>query len=139
MVDAGEGMVDAALREAEEEVGLPPDAVEVIGWLDVVTGRKTGQTVLPVVGVLRARPELVLSPAEVAEVTDVSVSDLLARCTTELWDDRSMYFFDLGEDVVWGLTARVLYQLLCLLTGRTAPPGSVPAPAPGGTSPPGPS
>ena len=130
MVEAGETMVEAALREADEEVGLPPEAVEVVGWLDVVTGKQSGSTVLPVVGVLRERPALVPFEAEVVAVTDVAMSGLLGCCRTEWWDERDMYFFDLGEDLVWGLTARVLYDLLCRLSGRAAPPGSAPAPEP---------
>lgn len=165
-VEPGEEMVAAALREAEEEVGLGPAAVDVIGWLDVVTGRRSGSEpsfssrnppreggnsaenasgvmVLPVVGVLRGRPALVPAATEVDEVSDIALSALAACCRTELWDERDMYFFDLGDDiggdVVWGLTARVLYQLLADLTGRTGPPGSAPAPAPEGTSRPAPS
>ncbi|MGH9223481.1 MAG: NUDIX hydrolase [Acidimicrobiales bacterium] len=138
-VEPGEAMVDAALREATEEVGLDPSAVEVVGWLDRVTGRQSGSVVLPVVGLLQARPVLIPAAAEVDEVSDIALSALLSCCSTEVWGERDMYFFEAGQDIIWGLTARVLYQLLCRLTERTAPPGPAPAPAPGGTSPPAPS
>lgn len=118
-------MVDAALREAEEEVGLRASDVEVVGWLDRVAVATSGATVTPIVGVLvRGRPEFVPAPAEVEDVFDVGLSELAACYWQERWDvpapDRAMHFFDLGEDVVWGMTARVLYDLLASLTERTA-------------------
>ena len=140
----GEGMVEAALREAEEEVGLVPAAVEVLGWLEPVVGRTSGSVALPVVGLLTGRPQLRPDPAEVAEVFDVSVGDLLTEGVhrEERWDvpvaDRAVHFFELPGVTVWGMTARVLYQLLSLLTGRTAPPGSAPPEARGGRTPPAP-
>jgi 8-oxo-dGTP pyrophosphatase MutT (NUDIX family) len=111
-VEPGEGVVEAALREADEELALPPAAVEVLGWLDPVVARSTGATVTPVVGLVAARPMLVPAPAEVEEVFDVALADLLVAARQEVWDGRPMYFFDLGEDTVWGMTARVLHQLL---------------------------
>lgn len=115
-VEPGETMVAAALREADEEVGIDPSTVEVVGWLDTVTGRTTGSVVTPVVGFLDARPRLVAAPAEVEAVFDIGLSDLMRVYRSEHWGDRPMHFFELAEDVVWGLTARVLHQLLCEVT-----------------------
>lgn len=119
-VEAGEGMVEAALREAREEVGIDPPSVEVVGWLDRVAGRTTGSVVTPVVGLLASRPRLTLEPAEVEAAFDVSLSDLMAVYRSEVWGDpdRVMHFFELPEDTVWGLTARVLHQLLCEVTSQ---------------------
>ena len=123
-VNPGEGMVEAALREAHEEVGLPPDSVQVVAWLDPVVGRTSGSVALPVVGLLGQRPQLVPDPAEVAAVFDVGVSELLADGVyrEERWDvpvpDRAVHFFELPEATVWGMTARVLHQFLGLLTRR---------------------
>ena len=145
-VEPGEGMVDAALREAEEEVGIRPADVEVVGWLDPVVGRTSGWVALPVVGLLRARPAVVPDPGEVELAFDVALSDLLAEGVyrQEQWDlpaggaSRPMHFFELADDLIWGMTARVLHQLLAAVIERTAPPPPAPRPAREGTTPPGP-
>ena len=139
-VQEGEGVVAAALREAEEEVGLSPSLVQVVGWLEPVSPKTSAAVVTPVVGVLAGRPSLTPDPHEVEAVFDVSLATLLERGRLEWWGDRTMYFFDLGEDTVWGMTARVLHTLLSAVTvsGRTTPPGAAPPPAPAGTTPPAP-
>lgn len=121
-VEAGEAMVDAALREAFEEVGIVPADVEVVGWLDPVVGGASGSVATPIVGLLGHRPRLVPDPSEVEAVFDVALSDLMAVYREERWDvpvpDRAMHFFELPEDTVWGMTARILHQLLADLTER---------------------
>ena len=127
-VGPGESELEAALREAEEEVGLHPEAVAVAGRLDRVATPTTGFLLTPFVGLLGERPLLVPRPEEVEEVFDVPLSHLLdpAVYREERWDrpvpDRPVYFFELESDTVWGVTARILRALLCLLTG-TAPAG----------------
>ena len=78
----------------------------------------------PFVGVLPRRPELVPNPAEVARVFDVSLAELLDgdAYREEHWElpglgERPMHFWELEGDTVWGATARILYDLLTLLTG----------------------
>ncbi|MGH9280352.1 MAG: NUDIX hydrolase [Acidimicrobiales bacterium] len=121
-VEEGESMVDAALREASEEVGIEPADVDVVGWLDRVVGGTSGSVATPIVGLLRRRPKLVAAPGEVEAIFDVALSDLMAVYREERWDvpvpDRAMHFFELPEDTVWGMTARILYQLLADLTER---------------------
>jgi 8-oxo-dGTP pyrophosphatase MutT (NUDIX family) len=147
-VRAGEGMVEAAVREAWEEIGIPPESVEVIGWLDPVVGRMSGSVAVPIIGVLGQRPQVVPDPAEVEAVFDVALAELAADGVyrEERWDfpvpNRPVHFFELPDDTVWGMTARVLHELLVLvtrsLTGRRGPPPPAPPPARGGTTPPAP-
>jgi 8-oxo-dGTP pyrophosphatase MutT (NUDIX family) len=144
-VHPGESMIDAALRETEEEVGIPAADVEVIGWLERVVGRTSGSVATPVVGVLAGRPTLVPDAFEVEEAFDVALDDLLRdgvyreeRWDTPVAQDRPVYFFELPDATVWGMTARVLRRLLVLLTERTAPPRSGPPPGQEGTTPPAP-
>jgi 8-oxo-dGTP pyrophosphatase MutT (NUDIX family) len=152
-VQPGESMVEAALRETHEEVGIAPGDVDVIGWLERVVGRTSGSVATPIVGLLAARPTLVSDPVEVEAAFDVALSELLAEGVyrEERWDtpaacpngvpvakDRPVYFFELPEATVWGMTARVLRQLLVLVTERRAPRQPAPPRGRGGTTPPAP-
>jgi 8-oxo-dGTP pyrophosphatase MutT (NUDIX family) len=113
-IAAGETPAEAALREAHEEVGLPPAAVDVIGTLDeFLTG--TGFAVMPVVGVVTdrefvARPD----PREVAGVFEVPLGVILDRGAMsvgyfERHGSRLLtYELDYGGRRIWGATAAVL-------------------------------
>ena len=81
--------------------------------------------------ILPGRPDLEPNPAEVDIVFDVPLAEFLAPDVyrAELWDrmgapERPVHFFELEEDTVWGATARILHELLELVTlsGRTVPP-----------------
>lgn len=126
--DPGETYVQAALREAQEEIALDPALVEPLGELDHLTTITRRAYIVPVVGLIEGPPELVPSPAEVDAVLRVPLSELMAPGVfrEERWGDgdsaRPVYFFDLHGDTVWGATAALLRQLLALLSG--ADPGS---------------
>lgn len=115
--DPGETVVQAALREAWEEIALDPGAVEVVGELDHLVNL-VGIEITPVVGVLPGRPAaLEANPDEVDAVLVVPLSELLRadRYRGEQWaPGHLMHEFDLDEDTVWGATARILHQLLSL-------------------------
>jgi 8-oxo-dGTP pyrophosphatase MutT (NUDIX family) len=130
-IGPGEDDLSAALREAHEEIGLEPGAVEVVGRLDRLLTPTTGFVLTPFVGLLAGRPELHPGPDEVEEAFDVPLSVLLdpAVFHEERWDrpllpDRPIYFFELERDTVWGVTARILYRLLTLVTGPAGPGGA---------------
>lgn len=121
--DPGETYVEAALREAQEEVFLDPAIVEPLGELDHLTTVTRRAYIVPVVGLLAEPPELGRNPAEVDAVLHVPLSELMSPevFREERWGDgdtsRPVYFFDLIGDTVWGATAALLRQLLALLTG----------------------
>ena len=122
-VHDGEGLLDAALRETHEEVGLRESDVEIIGELDHLATVASRFVLAPFVGALRSRPVLRPNPAEVDRAFDVALVDLLSEDVfrEERWDmphfdDRPVHFFELDDDTVWGATARILHQLLVLLT-----------------------
>jgi 8-oxo-dGTP pyrophosphatase MutT (NUDIX family) len=124
-IEPGEEPWAAALREAEEEVGLDPGVVEVLGTLPVVSVYRHPVPILPFVATTRDMPELVANPDEVDCVLVVPLSDLVApgRYWQEEWDRGEgrgwrMHFFSLGEDVIWGATARMLHALFCCLNGE---------------------
>lgn len=126
-IDPDETPLQAALREAEEEIALDVGQVEVLGQLPPLATLSSSSSITPFVGVLDERPELTPNPSEVERVFDVALADLLADglFREERWDvpgadNRPVYFFELDEDLVWGATARILYELLALvLTERT--------------------
>jgi 8-oxo-dGTP pyrophosphatase MutT (NUDIX family) len=112
----------AALREAQEEIGLDPAAVELAGELDSLSTVASQFTITPFVGLLTAPPELRPNPREVEVAFAVSFSDLLdpAAYWEESWNLwgawRPMAFFALPGETVWGATARILAGFLRFLT-----------------------
>lgn len=108
-------LVATALREAHEEIGLPPEAVEVIGALQPTPTIATGYAVYPFVGLIEPGQTWKLSPREVAEVLELPLAALAAgygrrrlirrgipiRTDTYVVDDR----------LIWGATARILADL----------------------------
>ncbi len=110
----------AALREAEEEIGLRPDDVEVIGQLpDYLTG--SGFRIKPVLGLVNANVALTINPDEVAAVFDVPLSFLMDPTNhqrqSRVWQgiERHYYVIQYEDRMIWGVTAgivRMLYERL---------------------------
>ena len=115
--DAGDAdAVAAALREAEEEVALPRNAVEVLGTLDPYrTG--TGYLVTPVVGVVPPGLMLRAEPAEVDEVFHVPLAHVLDPGNhvreTGQWQGQTRHFWAIRHDrhYIWGATAGMIIAL----------------------------
>ena len=114
--------VETALREAWEEIGLPPHAVEVLGLLDDTATRATPFIITPVVGIVREAVDLKPDGREIERVIEVPLELLRdpAIFRTEIWErsgePHDVHFFRVSvEDVVWGATARILRQFLDLL------------------------
>jgi 8-oxo-dGTP pyrophosphatase MutT (NUDIX family) len=110
---------DAALREAEEEIGLARDTVAVIAELDPMHTFAGPFLISPFVGVVDGEPALAPDPREVERVFDVPLSELLSDGVhrEERWGDiygpnRPMHFFELEDETVWGATARILAGFL---------------------------
>src|SRR5438067_8809584 len=123
-VHAGETAEAGALREAHEEVGIRPEDVEVVGALQELSTVASQFVLAPFVGVLPERPSLVPNPGEVARAFDVAVAELMKPDVyhEERWElpgmgERPMHFFDIADETVWGATARILHDLLALVTG----------------------
>ncbi len=123
-VDPGETFEAAALREAFEEVGLAPSAVEVLGRLSPLHIPVSRHLLHPIVGVATGRPVLVPAPDEVDRVIEASI-DRLRGPDAVAWDQRErspgvlmdVPFFHVEDERVWGATAMVLAELIAVLAG----------------------
>lgn len=109
-------LLATALREADEEIGLPPDAVEIMGALQPTPTIVTGYAVYPFVGLIAPGRAWTLSSREVAEVLELSLRELrkgfgkrrLVRRGVPIRTDT----YVVGDNLIWGATARILSDLL---------------------------
>lgn len=115
-LDPGEDAVTAALREADEEIALPPSAVTVVGEADRYQ-TVTGYTVTPVVGVVPPDLPFRASEAEVASVFEVPLDFLLdsanhVEARTQ-WEGRERRYYEILWDDrrIWGATAAMIVNL----------------------------
>lgn len=112
-----ENPIATALREAHEEIGLAPDAVEIIGCLDA-EDTSTGFSVVPVVGLVAPVYSLTLDRFEVAEAFEVPLDFLFngrnKRREKMFWHGR-LRRYDVYKDFdghkIWGVTARIIARL----------------------------
>jgi 8-oxo-dGTP pyrophosphatase MutT (NUDIX family) len=114
--DEGEPDLRAtALREANEEIGLPSDAVEIVGALQPTPTIATGYAVYPFVGLIEAGRTWNPSAGEVAEVIELPLDELLAGYGRRRLVRRGVPIrtdtYVVGENLIWGATARILADL----------------------------
>lgn len=115
----------AALREAEEETGLPPDRVRLIGRLDTYVTR-TGFEVIPAVGLVTPPFPIEPDSFEVAEVFEVPLAFFLApenrQRHSRVYEgkDRLFYVFPFKDHYIWGATAGMLVNLVEVLNPDAA-------------------
>lgn len=114
-IGEGESVLDAALREAEEEVGVPRGAVETLGLLhDIDTS--TGFVLTPVVARLTREVELRLNPAEVTRAFTAPLGALAGRLELRPMSrggrEWQVPYFAWEGETIWGATGRVLVDLM---------------------------
>lgn len=119
-IEAGELPLDAALREAEEEIGLLRDRVEILGCLDPYQ-TSTGFRVFPIVGLTRPPLDLAVNCREVADVFETPLAFLMDAANHQRhfreWQGRRRQFYAMPYEnrYIWGATAgmiRSLYERL---------------------------
>jgi 8-oxo-dGTP pyrophosphatase MutT (NUDIX family) len=121
-VDEGEDAVSAALREAQEELGLNPALVRLLGQADPYC-TVTGYWVTPVVGVVPADIELVPNPEEVSDWFEAPLDFVLdpinQRQMTAEYRGRMRHYYqiDWQDRHIWGATAAMLVNLTRRLGG----------------------
>jgi 8-oxo-dGTP pyrophosphatase MutT (NUDIX family) len=128
-VDPGESIEAAALREAEEEVGVDPAAVELLGRLTPLHIPVSSHMLHPVVGAVRTRPIFKIGEGEVERLLEVPLARLLAPEAVQREARRrereplvlmDVPYFAFDGAKVWGATAMVLAEFLAVLEGLDA-------------------
>lgn len=108
--------LDAALREAEEEIGLSREAVEPLGYLDLYM-TTLGYRIMPLIARVPPGFELALNTAEVDAAFEVPLAFLMDRTNMEKhsreWQgmERHYYAITFGERYIWGVTAGILRNM----------------------------
>jgi 8-oxo-dGTP pyrophosphatase MutT (NUDIX family) len=115
-IDEGEAPLAAALREAQEEIGLEPRFIEPLGWLDpYLTG--TGFRVLPLVAIVDPAFTLAINREEVEDVFETPLSFLMNEANHQRqsreWQGRLRHFYAMPyqERYIWGATAGIVRNL----------------------------
>jgi 8-oxo-dGTP pyrophosphatase MutT (NUDIX family) len=118
-----DGPVAAALREAHEELALPPAQVQIIGLLDDVETHVSNYIITPVVGFVAGTPELTPDPLEVARVILVPLARLfepgVESTQTREYEgtSRLIYSYTFDGNRVWGATGRITHALVETVRG----------------------
>lgn len=116
-----DSILDTALRETQEEMGIAPEDIEIIAQLDQVSTR-SGFSITPFVGIIPPDYDFEVSNIEIAEVLEVPIESLLDT-ENQVEDDRvwgdeipsKQYSYLYGSHIIWGATARIITQLLDIL------------------------
>jgi len=116
--EAGEGLEQAALREAQEELEVDPKSVRILGMLTPLYISPSNYCIYPVVALAENRPDFEPSQVEVAEVLEIPLDHLFSpkNVRREMWTIRDVEvtvpFYVFGEHKIWGATAMVLAELM---------------------------
>jgi 8-oxo-dGTP pyrophosphatase MutT (NUDIX family) len=116
-------IVATALREAEEEAGIPAAAVDVIGLLPPFLTAISDNWLTPVVALQDCEIDLQPEPFEVARLFRVDLHTLMeaphtTRTLTREGIRRDVHFYEAGGTVIWGVTAAILFELMVRVAGE---------------------
>lgn len=119
-IGKGESVEQAALREAEEELGVSREYVKILGRLTPLLVFSSNHLIHPVVGWTVNKPAFIPNPQEVEEILEIPVNSLLERKTVrrETWNQRGIKrevpIFLIQGYKVWGATAMVLSEFIAV-------------------------
>ncbi len=120
LADDGEDLSTAALREVEEELGVAPSEVELVGVLPSVHTHVSAILIVPFVGLLAVDPRFTPNAAEIDDVLEFPLEDLMREGSEQEWEWEGHRFrtwvYDMDGAVIWGATARILQSLVGRLT-----------------------
>ncbi|MFO8100720.1 MAG: CoA pyrophosphatase [Dehalococcoidia bacterium] len=117
-----ENLLQTALRESYEEVGIRPEDVEIVGDLDDEKTHVSNYVISPYVGFIPYPYPFKTSPEEVEQLLEIPISALIDKANFRQEIQTSgekryrAYFYYYGDDVIWGATSRILkrfFNLVC--------------------------
>ena len=116
--EADGSLLNTALRETEEELGIRPDQIEILEQLSTINISVSDYDVTPFVGRLLTAPKYASDSAEVAEVIEAPLS--VFQDPANFWEETKVYpegprvvnFFRYGDHIIWGATAKILREFL---------------------------
>jgi len=114
-------LIHTAIRETHEEIGIPPDKIEIIGQLTQFYVGASNYMIQPVVGFLKENTGFIPEPSEVAEILETPVMHLMQASTKKETEINVRGFsliapyFDVHEKIVWGATAMILNEFVTVL------------------------
>lgn len=117
-LETGESLEQAALREAQEEMGIDPYSIRILGTLTPLYIPPSNYCIYPVVALTETSPDFLPSPLEVAEILEIPLDHLLdpQNVRREVWQirgfDVEVPFYAFGAHKIWGATAMVLAELI---------------------------
>jgi 8-oxo-dGTP pyrophosphatase MutT (NUDIX family) len=115
---ADSSLLETALRESWEEVGLDPKDVEIVGELDDTPTTTSGFLISPFVALIPYPYKFIRNPHEIAEILDIPLSALMdkSRFKQEYVIDNNetviTYTYEYNGRIIWGATANIIKQLL---------------------------
>jgi 8-oxo-dGTP pyrophosphatase MutT (NUDIX family) len=120
-------ILNTALREAEEEIGLARDDVQVLGELDDTLTATSNYIISPFVGLIPYPYDFKPDKWETEELLEVPIRALLDKncfskgITVQNGQQVETYFYQYGDKSIWGATAKILQQFLEIYTGLVVP------------------
>ena len=114
--EKNESLVQTALRETNEEIGVLPKIIEVLGNLSTIYIPISGFNIYPYVGWTKSVPDLKASKHEVEKIIEVSIDELInnnnqrKKNTTIRGVPVTMPYFNLNNEIVWGATSMILSE-----------------------------
>lgn len=115
-------LLETALRETEEEIGLKKDHVHILGQLSDISTVTSGYIITPYVGIFTYPYPFAINQDEIAYLFDVPIRALVQegvfreKTFSIKGGSFPTYFYRYEEHVIWGATAKILRQFLCLLS-----------------------
>jgi len=118
-------IIDTALRESKEEIGIEPDLVDIYGKLTPLHIPVSNFIVYPIIGIYKTVPKFIIDPLEVKKVIEVKLSALLNphNCTTKEFKYGDLSFvasiYNPNNVTIWGATAMILSEFLEIVRNNT--------------------